>query len=136
MKYKVRWKGYAPDDDTWEPEEHLKDCKEVLLEFRRKMLDNKSKPVKKEIQVCLVSDHSLHFFQPIFPNHGSHSLQSFITTTTTNPLILEALLSLLCCCCFLKYISYRLDSPHLQITCSVTIHSHDGAEGVVFRTSR
>ncbi|XP_034265767.1 M-phase phosphoprotein 8 isoform X1 [Pantherophis guttatus] len=56
VKYKVRWKGYAPDDDTWEPEEHLKDCKEVLLEFRRKMLDNKSKPVKKEIQKMPLND--------------------------------------------------------------------------------
>uniref|UniRef100_A0A8C6X480 M-phase phosphoprotein 8 n=1 Tax=Naja naja TaxID=35670 RepID=A0A8C6X480_NAJNA len=56
VKYKVRWKGYAPDDDTWEPEEHLKDCKEVLLEFRKKMLDNKSKPVKKEIQKLPLND--------------------------------------------------------------------------------
>lgn len=71
MKYKVRWKGYAPDDDTWEPEEHLKDCKEVLLEFRKKMLDNKSKPIKKEIQVCLVSYHSLCLFRPVFHNRGS-----------------------------------------------------------------
>ncbi|KAK9402427.1 M-phase phosphoprotein 8 [Crotalus adamanteus] len=56
VKYKVRWKGYAPDDDTWEPEEHLKDCKEVLLEFRKKMLDNKSKPIKKEIQKLPLND--------------------------------------------------------------------------------
>ncbi|KAM6446810.1 M-phase phosphoprotein 8 isoform 2-T2 [Liasis olivaceus] len=56
VKYKVRWKGYAPDDDTWEPEEHLKDCKEVLLEFRKKMLDIKSKPVKKEVQKLPLND--------------------------------------------------------------------------------
>ncbi|XP_066031924.1 M-phase phosphoprotein 8 [Chamaea fasciata] len=36
--YKVRWKGYSSDDDTWEPEVHLEDCKEVLLEFRKKKL--------------------------------------------------------------------------------------------------
>ncbi|XP_063250689.1 M-phase phosphoprotein 8 isoform X2 [Prinia subflava] len=36
--YKVRWKGYTSDDDTWEPEVHLEDCKEVLLEFRKKKL--------------------------------------------------------------------------------------------------
>ncbi|XP_058403777.1 M-phase phosphoprotein 8 isoform X4 [Diceros bicornis minor] len=48
--YKVRWKGYTSDDDTWEPEVHLEDCKEVLLEFRKKITDNKAKPVKKDIQ--------------------------------------------------------------------------------------
>uniref|UniRef100_A0A8D1TUN5 Chromo domain-containing protein n=1 Tax=Sus scrofa TaxID=9823 RepID=A0A8D1TUN5_PIG len=48
--YKVRWKGYTSDDDTWEPEVHLEDCKEVLLEFRKKVAENKAKPVKKDIQ--------------------------------------------------------------------------------------
>ncbi|XP_019827097.2 M-phase phosphoprotein 8 isoform X1 [Bos indicus] len=48
--YKVRWKGYTADDDTWEPEIHLEDCKEVLLEFRKKIADNKAKSVKKDIQ--------------------------------------------------------------------------------------
>ncbi|XP_004680418.1 PREDICTED: M-phase phosphoprotein 8 [Condylura cristata] len=48
--YKVRWKGYTSDDDTWEPEVHLEDCKEVLLEFRNKVTENKAKPVKKDIQ--------------------------------------------------------------------------------------
>ncbi|XP_016046234.1 M-phase phosphoprotein 8 isoform X1 [Erinaceus europaeus] len=48
--YKVRWKGYTSDDDTWEPEVHLEDCKEVLLEFQNKIVENKAKPVKKDIQ--------------------------------------------------------------------------------------
>ncbi|KAM6180060.1 M-phase phosphoprotein 8 isoform 2-T2 [Erethizon dorsatum] len=48
--YKVRWKGYTSDDDTWEPEVHLEDCKEVLLEFRKKVAENKAKAVKKDIQ--------------------------------------------------------------------------------------
>ncbi|NXU50986.1 MPP8 phase, partial [Turnix velox] len=56
--YKVRWKGYSSDDDTWEPEAHLEDCKEVLLEFRKKVVDNKPKPVKKEIQK-LSLDHDV-----------------------------------------------------------------------------
>ncbi|XP_071591271.1 M-phase phosphoprotein 8 [Heliangelus exortis] len=54
--YKVRWKGYSSDDDTWEPEVHLEDCKEVLLEFRKKILDNKPKPVKKDIQNLSLND--------------------------------------------------------------------------------
>ncbi|XP_023046412.1 M-phase phosphoprotein 8 isoform X5 [Piliocolobus tephrosceles] len=48
--YKVRWKGYTSDDDTWEPEVHLEDCKEVLLEFRKKIAENKAKAVRKDIQ--------------------------------------------------------------------------------------
>eukprot|EP00079_Xenopus_tropicalis_P033456 XP_017947227.1 PREDICTED: M-phase phosphoprotein 8 isoform X3 [Xenopus tropicalis] len=47
--YRVRWKGYDSEGDTWEPEAHLDDCKEVLLEFRRKQAENKPKPVKKEM---------------------------------------------------------------------------------------
>ncbi|NWI85838.1 MPP8 phase, partial [Pitta sordida] len=54
--YKVRWKGYTSDDDTWEPEVHLEDCKEVLLEFQKKILDNKTKPIKKEIQKLSLND--------------------------------------------------------------------------------
>uniref|UniRef100_A0A8D0GNG4 M-phase phosphoprotein 8 n=1 Tax=Sphenodon punctatus TaxID=8508 RepID=A0A8D0GNG4_SPHPU len=54
--YKVRWKGYSSDDDTWEPEAHLEDCKEVLLEFRRKNVDNKPKPVKDVQRLSLNDD--------------------------------------------------------------------------------
>ncbi|XP_066438257.1 M-phase phosphoprotein 8 [Eleutherodactylus coqui] len=46
--YRVRWKGYDSDGDTWEPEAHLDDCKEVLLEFRRKQAESKQKAAKKD----------------------------------------------------------------------------------------
>ncbi|KFO26135.1 M-phase phosphoprotein 8 [Fukomys damarensis] len=48
--YKVRWKRYTSEDDTWEPKIRLEDCKEVLLEFRKKVAENKAKAVKKDIQ--------------------------------------------------------------------------------------
>ncbi|KAL1780952.1 M-phase phosphoprotein 8 [Sigmodon hispidus] len=54
--YKVRWKGYTSDDDTWEPEVHLEDCKEVLLEFRKKLAENKAKAIKKDIQRLSLSN--------------------------------------------------------------------------------
>ncbi|XP_060626955.2 M-phase phosphoprotein 8 isoform X1 [Anolis sagrei] len=54
--YKVRWKGYPPDDDTWEPEEHLEDCREVLLEFQKKIVETKPKLVKKETQKPPLND--------------------------------------------------------------------------------
>ncbi|XP_006814390.1 uncharacterized protein LOC102807960 [Saccoglossus kowalevskii] len=34
--YLIRWKGYGPSDDTWEPEEHLVDCQDVLEEYKLK----------------------------------------------------------------------------------------------------
>ncbi|XP_018410218.1 PREDICTED: M-phase phosphoprotein 8 [Nanorana parkeri] len=46
--YRVRWKGFEASEDTWEPEAHLEDCKEVLLEFRRKQAESKQKVDKKE----------------------------------------------------------------------------------------
>ncbi|KAM3909992.1 M-phase phosphoprotein 8 [Leptodactylus fuscus] len=46
--YRIRWKGYKPDEDTWEPEANLDYCKEVLLEFRRKQAESKQKAAKKE----------------------------------------------------------------------------------------
>ncbi|KAM5179841.1 M-phase phosphoprotein 8 [Mantella aurantiaca] len=46
--YQVRWKGYDSSGDTWEPEAHLDDCKEVLLEFRRKQAENRQRAAKKE----------------------------------------------------------------------------------------
>ncbi|KAG8584747.1 hypothetical protein GDO81_004755 [Engystomops pustulosus] len=47
--YRVRWKGYDSDGDTWEPEAHLDDCKEVLLAFRRKQAEKKEKAVKETL---------------------------------------------------------------------------------------
>ncbi|XP_070694002.1 M-phase phosphoprotein 8 [Pempheris klunzingeri] len=41
--YRVRWKNYCSDDDTWEPEAHLEDCREVLLAFKKSMADAKAK---------------------------------------------------------------------------------------------
>lgn len=41
--YRVRWKNYCSDDDTWEPEAHLEDCREVLLAFKKNMAEIKAK---------------------------------------------------------------------------------------------
>uniref|UniRef100_H3DE10 M-phase phosphoprotein 8 n=1 Tax=Tetraodon nigroviridis TaxID=99883 RepID=H3DE10_TETNG len=41
--YRVRWKNYCSDDDTWEPEAHLEDCHEVLLAFKNSVADAKLK---------------------------------------------------------------------------------------------
>ncbi|XP_069569460.1 M-phase phosphoprotein 8 isoform X1 [Brachyistius frenatus] len=41
--YRVRWKNYCSDDDTWEPEAHLEDCREVLLTFKKHWAEAKAK---------------------------------------------------------------------------------------------
>uniref|UniRef100_A0A3Q2D7D4 M-phase phosphoprotein 8 n=1 Tax=Cyprinodon variegatus TaxID=28743 RepID=A0A3Q2D7D4_CYPVA len=51
--YRVRWKNYCSDDDTWEPEAHLEDCHEVLLAFKRHQAELKS---KKEPEPKKISD--------------------------------------------------------------------------------
>ena len=35
-EYRVRWKGYAPHEDTWEPLEHLRNAKELLRNFHKR----------------------------------------------------------------------------------------------------
>ncbi len=45
--YRVRWKGFGEDEDTWEPEENLFDCKNVLDEYWEKSRKNKQTKVEK-----------------------------------------------------------------------------------------
>lgn len=35
FQYLVRWKGYGPEDDTWEPKEGLKKSRAVINDFHR-----------------------------------------------------------------------------------------------------
>ncbi|XP_073534817.1 chromodomain Y-like protein [Phyllobates terribilis] len=36
VEYLVHWKGYDSGDDTWEPEQHLVNCEEYIIEFNRR----------------------------------------------------------------------------------------------------
>jgi hypothetical protein len=35
--YHIQWKGYGPEDNTWEPEGNLANAKELVKEFHKKM---------------------------------------------------------------------------------------------------
>jgi hypothetical protein len=34
-KFLVRWKGYSDEHDTWEPEENLRNCQNVLTKYKK-----------------------------------------------------------------------------------------------------
>jgi hypothetical protein len=36
LEFLVKWEGYTPDHNTWEPEEHLKNAKEKVDRFYKK----------------------------------------------------------------------------------------------------
>ncbi|CAB4006516.1 M-phase phospho 8-like [Paramuricea clavata] len=45
--YQVRWKGFGEEEDTWEPEENLFDCKSVLEQYWKRSRKNKKTKVEK-----------------------------------------------------------------------------------------
>ena len=36
VKYLVSWKGYGPEENTWEPVQHLKNCPDKLADYHDK----------------------------------------------------------------------------------------------------
>uniref|UniRef100_A0A1D1YKA9 DNA (cytosine-5-)-methyltransferase n=1 Tax=Anthurium amnicola TaxID=1678845 RepID=A0A1D1YKA9_9ARAE len=51
LKFKVRWKGYGPGDDTWEPIEGLSSCQDRIKEFVCKGFKSKILPLPGDVDV-------------------------------------------------------------------------------------
>ena len=51
IQYLVKWKGYGPDDNTWEPSKNLTDAKDAIEEFLRKQ----NEPTKVCIYLCILT---------------------------------------------------------------------------------
>nr|CAB3459800.1 unnamed protein product [Digitaria exilis] len=51
LYFKVRWKGYGPNDDTWEPIEGLKSCKEAIRDFVIEGQKDKILPLPGDVDV-------------------------------------------------------------------------------------
>ncbi|KAL1532242.1 DNA (cytosine-5-)-methyltransferase [Salvia divinorum] len=51
LHFKVRWKGYGPDDDTWEEAEGLSNCQERIEHFVRRGFNAKILPLPGDVGV-------------------------------------------------------------------------------------
>ncbi|XP_051134711.1 DNA (cytosine-5)-methyltransferase CMT3 [Andrographis paniculata] len=51
LHFKIRWKGYGPEEDTWEPLEGLSDCKDKLKEFVTRGYESKLLPLPGSVGV-------------------------------------------------------------------------------------
>ena len=52
ISYLVRWKGYNPDDDTWEPERNLRGCKDEIMRFFKERDVKVTKNVSQQLMLC------------------------------------------------------------------------------------
>ncbi|RWR86840.1 DNA cytosine-5-methyltransferase CMT2-like protein isoform X1 [Cinnamomum micranthum f. kanehirae] len=51
LKFKVRWKGYGPSGDTWEPIEGLKKCQDAIRDFVIEGFKSKILPLPGDVDV-------------------------------------------------------------------------------------
>ncbi|KAK4280946.1 hypothetical protein QN277_012498 [Acacia crassicarpa] len=51
LYFKVSWKGYGPDEDTWEPVEGLSNCKKTIMEFIVEGFNKKILPLPGDVDV-------------------------------------------------------------------------------------
>ncbi|KAL5724632.1 DNA (cytosine-5-)-methyltransferase [Ranunculus cassubicifolius] len=51
LRFKVRWKGYGPKDDTWEPVEALRNCQDRIRDFVREGFKSKLLPLPGDVGV-------------------------------------------------------------------------------------
>ncbi|OMP02903.1 hypothetical protein COLO4_10748 [Corchorus olitorius] len=51
LHFKVRWKNYGPEDDSWEPQDGLGDCQECLKDFVTSGFQSKILPLPGDVDV-------------------------------------------------------------------------------------
>lgn len=51
LYFKIRWKGYGPDEDTWEPLDGLSGCEDKLKEFVSRGYKSKILPLPETVDV-------------------------------------------------------------------------------------
>jgi hypothetical protein len=60
----VNWKGFGPEENTWEPEEHLYGCKELVREYVRSLKSTDLSPR------TTVSNNSIYLLLLVISTYG------------------------------------------------------------------
>jgi hypothetical protein len=58
--YKVRWVGYGPSNDTYEPYDNLLSCVDMIEEFVNQQKEQKKKREEEKKKVCLYLSKNEH----------------------------------------------------------------------------
>jgi hypothetical protein len=83
-RFLIQWRGYAPEDNTWEEEDNL-NCPEVLKEYlqmvkqTQKAIAPKGRLIERPSRVAAMirgCDNVVHY-EVEYPNRGSETVPSF-----------------------------------------------------------
>lgn len=82
----MHWKNYGSDDDTWEPEENLVDCKEAFEEFKRQETAKAEKKAEEESKKkSLVAGQKRRRVNEIFKSKNTISSDEVSDDNTMSP---------------------------------------------------
>jgi len=74
IQYMIKWEGYSMEECTWEYEENLTNCPEILENYKKSMEENNSAPKKKgrpSKKARVIDDESPHVSPPSMESSSS-----------------------------------------------------------------